>query len=329
MNLIVKPGAVCLAFALLSVACGDEDLQYSEELQYSEDVEYSEDSAEMSDSGSDDGAQAEADAGHVDASLDRDDVDCSAEGLGSSSETDFSTANVVVGGSLGAACLGKQDATLVAAWEALATITPPLQLADLALFGGFAVPDDSDEVTLAFVNVIDDEGSAFQMSINLQAFNDDADEALLTMAHEFSHVFTGLSTQLDRSDEAFDSCDTYLAADGCYRQSSLMYQWIQEFWGGGLIEQIDPYEEASGAEGQERCDLNAGFFGAYAASNPEEDFAESFAAMVMRVEASTPEQQSKLDWLSAQPGLVEFRERAVAAAVGPLANTFDECGYGQ
>lgn len=307
---------LALALVLLLSACGSEfdDLAEDDLAEEIDDIGTPE--------------AADANAGGVDLTLQRSDVDCSADGLGSSDETDFTVAHVVVGGSLGAVCFGDENPTLIEAWEALAVITPSLQLADLALFGGFDTPG-GDEVTLAFVNVVDDDdGSAFQMSVNLEEYEYDGNEALLTMAHEFSHVFTGLSTQLDRSDEAFDSCDTYLASDGCYRADSLMYQWITQFWGGGLIDQIDPYEEASGADGQERCDLNPGFFGAYAASNPEEDFAESFSAMVFRLDAKSDAQQDKIDWLAAQPGLVEFQDRAIQAGIGPLDNNFDPCGSG-
>lgn len=256
----------------------------------------------------------------------RDDVDCSAEGLGSDDELEFGVGHYVVDGELGAVCFGEDSETLTASWDLLATITPPLQLTDLGLFGGFASREGGDEVTLAFVNALDDFGTLFQMSVNLDAADDDPDELQLTMAHEFSHVFTGTESQLDRTDEAIDNCETYYNGEGCYLADALMWQWIQEFWGGGLIEEVDPEADATGDEGQERCDTNAGFFGAYAASNPEEDFAESFSAMVFRVEAATPEQQARIDWLAAQPGLVEFRARAVAAGLGPLSNGFDPCG---
>lgn len=72
--------------------------------------------------------------------------------------------------------------------------------------------------------------------------------------------------------------------------------------------------------------MNPGFLGPYSASNPEEDFAETFSAFVYRLEATTPEVQAKLDWMADQPGLVEFRDRADAAGLGPLPNRFEPCG---
>ena len=265
-----------------------------------------------------------------DDTLTRSDVDCDADALGSDESARFTVANFVVDGQLGAVCFGdadSDDADVVAeAWRQLAVIAPQGQLGDLGVFGGFQGDDSADEVTLAFVNTIDDDGTLFQMSINIAASVDDPDESLLTMAHEFSHVFTGLDTQLDRSDAAFDRCDTYFNGEGCYLADSLMFAWIETFWSGGLIDEIDPDVQASIADGQDRCDREPGFFGAYAASNPEEDFAESFSAYVFRIDPGTFEQQDKLDWIGQQTGLAEFRDRAVAAGLGPAENRFDPCG---
>lgn len=299
-----------ISVALLFAACGfdiDDDVADAP-------TEYDDDAA---------GA-----AGTVDTSLTRDVVDCSAEGLGEDKTSTFTTAHYVVGGALGAVCFGDDDPTLIQAWEVLSVITPSLQLADLGLFGAFESTESGDEVTLAFVNTLDDDGTLFQMSINLESYEEDPNEALLTMAHEFSHVFTALPSQIDRSAESEDNCATYDNGEGCYLPDSLMAQWVALFWGEGLIDEIDPSEEASGSAGEDRCSINPGFLGPYAASSPEEDFAESFSAYVFQLDAGTDALQAKLDWMSDQPGLVEFRDRAVTAGIGPLENNFDPCGEG-
>lgn len=263
---------------------------------------------------------------HMDAG--RVDVDCSQEGLGTDDTVAFTTAQVVVGGRLGAICFGEPDERITDAWNALSTITPQEQLADLGLFGGFESTEDGDEVTLAFVNTLDADGTLFQMSVNLASYDEDPGEAQLTMAHEFSHVFTALPSQIDRTDEAVDDCSTYFNGEGCYAEDSIMYRWILEFWGDGLIDQIDPYDEATGEAGQARCDADAGFFGPYAASNPEEDFAESFSAYVLDIETFTDEQRERTEWIGAQPGLAEFRQRAAAAGIESPPSNFEECGLG-
>jgi len=328
----MKLSTAFISAALLFAACGsdtDDDVadaptEFDDEYEY--EYEYDDEfDDEYDDEYEGDAAGA---AGTVDMSLTRDDVDCSAEALGEDETSTFTTAHYVVGGALGAACFGDDDPTLTQAWEALSVITPSLQLADLGLFGSFESTEGGDEVTLAFVNTLDDDGTLFQMSINLESYEEDPNEALLTMAHEFSHVFTALPSQIDRSAESEDNCATYDNGEGCYLPDSLMAQWVALFWDDGLIDEIDPSEEASGSAGEDRCSINPGFLGPYAASSPEEDFAESFSAYVFQLDAGTDAVQAKLDWMNDQPGLVEFRDRAVTAGIGPLENNFEPCGEG-
>lgn len=254
------------------------------------------------------------------------DLACDEEALGSDELTTFLVAHRVVDGELGDVCFGEENPVVLDAWSKLAEITPSGQLGDLGLFGGFTSGEDGDEVSLAFVNTIDDDGTLFQMSVNIDESANDADDLLLTMAHEFSHVFTGVSTQVDRSSDADQTCQTYFNGEGCYEPDSLMLAWIEEFWDDGLIDEIDPYADPTAGDGQNRCDADPSFFGAYAASGPEEDFAESFSAYVFDLEPDSDAQQDKLDWIGEQPGLAEFRERAVAAGYAPLQNNFDYCG---
>jgi len=236
----------------------------------------------------------------------------------------FTSAYRVIDGELGESCLGASDPAIVLAWEHLATIAPREQLSDLALFGGFEPDGDEAAETLAFVNPLDD-GAQFQMSVNTVEASADADELLLTLAHEFSHVFTATAEQLARTDEAFDGCSTYFNGEGCYLDDALMTAWIDEFWPADMLDGVDT-EADSVDDADARCALDDGFFGPYAATNPEEDFAEAFSAFVFRVEPYTDGQARRLEWIAAQPGLAEFRERAEMARMTPLANNFEVCG---
>jgi hypothetical protein len=259
-----------------------------------------------------------------------DEVDCSEDALtGGDEGFRFTSAHVVVDGELGAVCFGEEDQVIVDAWDSLAAITPPAQLGDLVLFAGFEPDGDAEADTLAFVNSVDADGSGFQMSINTVDALADPDELLLTLAHEFTHVFTATSAQLDRTDEAIDTCETYFNGEGCYRSTSLVSAWIDEFWTGPLLDSVDPLgDDADGDDGADaRCADDEGFFGPYAATNPEEDFAEAFSAFVFELEPATDGQADRLDWIADQPGLQEFRDRAVAAGLTPLENNFEVCGF--
>lgn len=252
------------------------------------------------------------------------DIACLDEVLGEDEATPFTVAHKVENGELGERCFGDADQRLVDAWSLLASITPPGQLRDLGLFGGFEVAGDEDETTLAFVHPLDDDGTIFQMSLNLNAGDEDPNEFALTLAHEFSHVFTSVSTEIDRFAEP-DDCETYFNGDGCFYDDALMTEWIELFW-SEQIDDIDPNEEPSNADGEQRCNLDPSFLGPYAASNPEEDFAESFSAFVFALEVDTPELQAKMDWFAGLPGLAEFRTLADESGLSPLQNNFEPCG---
>lgn len=255
-------------------------------------------------------------------------VDCSHGGLGSDAEIRFQSAYYVVDGKLGDLCLGEKSRTLVDAWDLLATIAPGDALDNIGVFAGFSSKERGNEVSVAFVNRATDDGTVFQMSLNLEASVEDGDYLAVTLAHELSHVFTALPDQLTMSNFRIGSksCDTYFNGDGCYTETSLMIDWIDTFWTAAMIEDVSVISEASADDGQARCNINGGFLGAYAASSPEEDFAESFGAYVLQVPARSPGQQERFDWFAARSDLARFRSAAAAAGIGPLDNEFDRCG---
>ena len=311
-----KTATVLLACAIAMSACGDDDLALDDPIGQGDESTGDGSGGEESDAGT---------GGNE--TLTRSDVDCDAETLGEGDEVQFVGAYYVVDGQLGERCHGDDDPTILAAWENLGTIADQASLSDLALFAGFVANDpDAEATTLAFVNVADDEGLAFQMSVNLDSYDEDLDEATLTMAHEFSHVFTSTPSQIDRSEESAGSCETYDNGEGCFLTDSIMAQWIARFWDEAAIDAIDPSVEPDPADGDDRCATDDSFLGPYAASNPEEDFAETFSAFVYGIEPPSDAIGAKYDWLADQPGLAEYRDRAEAAGVGPLADKFEACG---
>lgn len=269
----------------------------------------------------------------IDAGVVTDSIDCSEDALTGGDEAFvFTSAYRVVDGELGDVCFGEPDPLVVGAWDDLVTITPPDQLGDLVLFAGFEPNGAPADDTFAFVNAVDADGTGFQMSINLVEADADQTELLLTVAHEFTHVFATTPTELDRSDEAFDGCDTYLSFDGCFVDGSLIDEWVGAFWSDDMLATVDNETDSVGQDADaeaatdQRCAADDGFFGSYAATNPEEDFAEAFSAFVFDLEPLTDGQAARLDWIEQQPGLVEFRTRARDAGLTPIDNGFDICG---
>ncbi|GMU41862.1 MAG: hypothetical protein AMXMBFR23_27280 [Chloroflexota bacterium] len=259
-----------------------------------------------------------------------DDVDCTPEALAIADETyteAFVTAHYVVGDVLGAVCHGEENPRLLEAWEMLRAFVPAEEFDTLVLFAGFEhLGDDSDPLgnIIAYVNsTADPLRTRFQISINL-AVEEDADPRRLTLAHEFSHIFTQEDDQLDRTMDPF-ACPTYYNGEGCFEADAYIAEWIAAFWDPADIEAIDPWaEDVDGAFA--RCDTDGGFLGPYAATSPEEDFAEAFSAFVFDLEVETPGLEARYAFFEERPALRAFRDAARAAALTPIDNTFEGCG---
>lgn len=262
--------------------------------------------------------------GGVDFRLGRDDIDCTRQNLSVQAETPVITAHQVVQGNLASLCFGVQDARLINAWQLLASITPEGELHKVGVFSGF-VSGQERFITLATVSRPVIGNPAYQISINLDRAEANKDDLLLTLAHEWAHIIGNDESEVDYTLQPHE-CTTWHDGRGCYREDSLMWKWVQQFWGNGLIELVNTKVDPSPDVGRERCLFFPGFLGNYAASHPREDFAESFAAFVVQVEVHGPELEAKMRWFAEQPELAQFRNRAIEAGNGPRRAHFGRCG---
>jgi hypothetical protein len=260
-----------------------------------------------------------------------DGVACSLDILAEAHETyrdAFLTAHHVIGDTLGALCFGDEDPRLIRAWELLRLITPAHEFAHLVLLAGF---DRGDGPTgplgelVAWVNDVGNaDGTQFQMSINLVAAEEDEGALILTLVHEFAHVFTQRPDQLDRTMDPF-ACPTFYNGTGCFEHGSYIAEWISRFWHPDDIAAVDPWEEdVEGAKN--RCSVDGGFLGVYAATAPEEDFAEAFSAFVLDVPVDSEGLVERMLFFEGYPDLVAFRTLARAAGLTPQENIFEPCG---
>ncbi len=218
-------------------------------------------------------------------------------------------------------CFGSPDERLEAAWTELVAITPPDDLADIDLVAGFDQPDGD---TLAFASMIGDGNEDFVVAINLPLAEADPQELRLTLAHEVAHVFSQTPDQLD-VDVGEEECDTFFNGNGCLLDDAYVTLWIETFWSDDELASLPDPTMADEAGADDRCSLDPTFLGAYAASHPEEDFAESFSAFVFDLEV-VPSVQPKLDFFEQFPELVEFRTKVETDGVPTPPNSFDECG---
>lgn len=195
----------------------------------------------------------------------------------------------------------------------------------------FAVFESED--TLAYVSELEED--VWELAINI----DEDPERALTVIHEFGHILALNNTQFDtypteilarESDlpeedysegieEDMALCTTIPFEDGCPIEESYIAQFTQDFWDADDVEQI-VYMEIDDPAAY-FFDLNPdAFVSEYAATNPNEDFAESFSYFVGLSEEDYPLDgdsylmDAKILWFEQFPELVEMKEAIREAA---------------
>lgn len=250
-----------------------------------------------------------------------DDPDCDEATIGDDGGT-LVGAFAVADGEIEGVCAGEPDERLDEAWAELLAIVPAQELGALDVFAGF---DDPESDVQAFVTPLGEVGNdRFGMSVNLSVVDQDPDSLRLTLAHEMSHVFSQTPDQLDAGVDPAD-CPTFHNGNGCFLEGSLVLDWIDRFWTDEQLASIPDPTEADEAGGERRCSLDPGFLGSYAASSPEEDFAESFSAFVFGLDVPA-EVQPRLDFFAERPEFQAYRDQVLADGRERPENIFDECG---
>lgn len=148
-----------------------------------------------------------------------------------------------------------------------------------------------------------------------------------TMIHEFAHLLTLRPSQIPPYEEDVDgdydawyeenkaSCPLYFQAEGCPIDNAYMTAFIDEFWADFLpedVEDLDSSQETADARFDEYPDS---FVTAYAATEPPEDIAESFAEYVLAdtMPDGDTEAELKILFFDYYPELREIREAIRAA----------------
>lgn len=254
------------------------------------------------------------------ASLLDDEGDSSTTESSDASSFDVVSIYRVASGVVTGLCFGAEDAELREAWRKLELFSTPASRESIRFLASFEYEPESE--VLGFVQHSENDGHAV-LALASHAEESDGDR-FATLAHEFTHVFAVEEDQIDQHVDSEDSCETYFDGDICFAHGSLIADWTARFWTKDML--ADAASDASDSASEDRCEQNAGFFGSYAATNPEEDFAESFSAMILRMPPEDSGQRARLAWLEGRPELSVFRQLAITHDVGPYANTFGTCG---
>lgn len=170
---------------------------------------------------------------------------------------------------------------------------------------------DDEDGTAAYVSAINDNDlSKWEMGWNLAYVWDDNSnlikgETAFTAIHEFAHVLTLNAGQVNASASA---CNSFHTGEGCSNNNSYINGFFQQFW-------TDIYDENKAITNDDGYlafyqKYQNRFVSEYAATNPGEDIAESFAVFVVNNLASgNSVADQKLKYFNELETLVTMRQR--------------------
>ena len=227
-------------------------------------------------------------------------------------------------------------------WNGVKEVVPNNYLNELS---SLRLETDGNQGMLAFVQKDPEDSTKFYFGIDpLDAAPSavfDIKNVKASIVHEFGHVIGGTVAHSDGNIADFDlvkkniqeyrkiinnnqnEChpNFYDRLSGCMNDDSYMSEFYKKFWSGIMNEFSYSFEYGNHAEFEEdNADFHAKFENRfvtkYSASNPVEDFAESFTAFVLfedpnfpiRTMYYNPVIKEKIDFFYNYPELIEIRD---------------------
>lgn len=184
-------------------------------------------------------------------------------------------------------------------WESVKQILPE---SAWQRFERFVVMSDGLYGTFAYVDTMDKKGVHWKLALDGKDLEDEA-ESIYTLIHEFAHVFSLDSTQVEYDWEGFAPRSIFWDDEVKAKQDSYLNAFYKAFW-ERIVE--DNFYDDEHLRFYLRHHHE--FVTAYAATNPAEDFAESFAFYVLSGESKHPMIQKKMDFFKAYPELERLKE---------------------
>lgn len=196
-------------------------------------------------------------------------------------------------------------------WDHFAGMIPATVRSDLVSIN-FAQNPKSD--TFAYVEQTNEHHEKRKIVFNVDAYYSDGvfdvQEAVYTNIHEFSHILTLNTSQVQLVSQFTDEaslvryekeCTTYFLPEWCLLRTSYFKAFIDAFW---------EEEELDLTWNQKEADIytSAEYITDYASTNPGEDIAESFTHFVLKAkQVWATEVEQKINFFYEYPELVKLR----------------------
>jgi len=199
------------------------------------------------------------------------------------------------------------DTSYIQAWKAFSSLFPQRYLSSVSQVDFY---DDPESETAGFIERGSKNAQQRVLTLNMdEVRNGDTTELYI---HEMAHILTLESSQLtlETPDDASDRtreqhaqiCQTHYTYEWCLQSNSYFYAFVSSFWSEEMLDAIDNEEDIY-------VWYEDNFVTEYAATNPWEDIAESFAFFVTkpREHGVSGEAWEKIDFFYAYKELIELR----------------------
>lgn len=228
----------------------------------------------------------------------------------------------VDGGRIGLLCYGSYDPQLDTAWNSLAAMTTPAERVSLQSFALF----DGTGAAAAYTQQLDPEATEFTIAVSRSVAQGHPQVLRHVMAHEFAHVLTSHQSNIfTGAPVPTAECLTAENPYGCVGWNNHLATWTHQFWRQPEIDALHSDGYRNQAEAARRCAADPGFPGEYSATNPGEDYAESFASYVLSVRVPAAN-QPRMSFMASDPRVVAIRDRVHAAGLSAPDLILDRCG---
>lgn len=210
---------------------------------------------------------------------------------------------------------GETQAADSATWRAVVALLPNATLkAEVTEYHVFT---DGEDETLAYVSQLEDDWSKWLFAVDsVDAINKESKSFVTTVTHEFAHILALENDQVTPGVEQADCAQDYWMEEGCPIASAHVLAYFEQFWKGALYSEHQ--QMIAGLDGEDKDDAVADFYDAhlekfineYSATDPIEDFAETFSYFVFVDQIGSPMQmrEQKINYFYSVPSFVAVRD---------------------
>lgn len=210
---------------------------------------------------------------------------------------------------------GETQAEDRATWNAVVALLPNETLkAEVTEYHVFT---DGEDEMLAYVSQLEYDWDKWLIAVDsVDTADKESKSFVTTVTHEFAHILALENGQVTPGVERGDCAQDYWVDEGCPITTAHLSAYFEQFWKGALY--TEHQQRVAELEGEDKDNAVANFYddhqemfiNEYSATDPIEDFAETFSYFVFVDQIASPTEirEQKLNYFYTVPAFVSVRD---------------------